>query len=71
MQKVYNYDQNRDEYKLREDLNSDVSMLLNQNVGLTGGQIFARSELNLSQKLGLDKNSSWSSTPFSVGYSNR
>jgi hypothetical protein len=68
MQKVYNYDQNRDEYKLREDLNSDVSMLLNQNVGLTGGQIFARSELNLSQKLGLVKNSSWSSTPFSVGY---
>jgi outer membrane protein TolC len=68
MQKVYNYDQNRDEYKLREDLNSDVTMLLNQNVGLTGGQIFARSELNMSQKLGLVKNSSWSSTPFSVGY---
>ena len=69
MQKVYNYDQNRDEYKLREDLNSNVSMLLNQNVGFTGGQLFARSELNLSQKLGLVKNSSWSSTPFSVGYS--
>jgi outer membrane protein TolC len=68
MQKVYNYDQNRDEYKLREDLNSDVTMLLNQNVGLTGGQIFARSELNLSQKLGVDQNSSWSSTPFSIGY---
>lgn len=68
MQKVYNYDENRDEYKLREDLNSDVSMLLNQNIGLTGGQIFARSELNLSQKLGIDKNSSWSSTPFSIGY---
>ncbi len=68
MQKVYNYDQNRDEYKLREDLNSDVSMLLNQNIGFTGGQIFARSELNLSQKLGIDKNSSWSSTPFSIGY---
>ncbi len=69
MQKVYNYDENRDEYKLREDLNSDVSMLLNQNVGFTGGQLFARSELNLSQKLGIEKNSSWSSTPFSIGYS--
>ncbi|MFW6289734.1 MAG: TolC family protein, partial [Mariniphaga sp.] len=68
MQKVYNYDENRDEYKLREDLNSDISMLLNQNIGFTGGQIFARSELNLSQKLGIDKNSSWSSTPFSIGY---
>ena len=69
MQKVYNYDENRDEYKPREDLSSELSLYLNQNVGLTGGQIFARSELNLSQKLGADKISSWSSTPFSVGYS--
>ena len=46
MQKVYNYDENRDEYKPREDLNSDISLSLNQNVGLTGGQIFARSDLN-------------------------
>ncbi len=69
MQKVYNYDENRDEYKPREDLNSDLALLINQNVGLTGGQIFARSELNLSQKLGNDKISSYSSTPFSVGYS--
>lgn len=68
MQKVYNYDENRDEYKPREDLSSELSLYLNQNVGLTGGQIFAQSELNLSQKLGADKISSWSSTPFSIGY---
>ena len=69
MQKVYNYDENRDEYKLREDINSDVSLYLNQNVGLTGGQLFARSDLNLSRKLGDDRLSSYSSTPFSIGYS--
>ena len=68
MQKVYNYDENRDEYKSREYLDSEVALLLNQNVGLTGGRIFARSELNLSQKLGDDKVSSFSSTPFSIGY---
>ncbi|RIH65558.1 TolC family protein [Mariniphaga sediminis] len=68
MQKVYNYDENRDEYKSREDLSSAATLLLNQNVGLTGGQIFARSELNMTQKLGADKISSWSSTPFSIGY---
>lgn len=68
MQKVYNYDENRDEYKSREDLSSEIGLLLNQNVGLTGGRIFARSELNLTQKLGLDKISSFNSTPFSVGY---
>ncbi|MDD4107736.1 MAG: TolC family protein [Prolixibacteraceae bacterium] len=68
MQKVYNYDENRDEYKSREDLSSEVAMLLNQNVGLTGGRIFARSELNLTEKLGSDRISSYSSTPFSLGY---
>jgi outer membrane protein TolC len=68
MQKVYNYDENRDEYKSREDLSSEVALLLNQNIGLTGGRIFARSELNMSEKLGQDRLSSFSSTPFSLGY---
>ena len=69
MQKVYNYDENRDEYKSREDMSSEIAVLLNQNVGLTGGRIFARSELNMSEKLGVDRISSYSSTPFSLGYS--
>ena len=69
MQKVYNYDENRDEYIEREDLNSALSLRLNQNVGLTGGQIFAQSSLAMTQKLGDEKVSSYSSTPFSVGYS--
>ena len=69
MQKVYNYDENRDEYMERENLNSNVSLRLNQNVGFTGGQIFATSSLATTQKLGDDKISSYSSTPFSIGYS--
>ncbi len=69
MQKVYNYDENRDEYIEREDFNSNLSLRLNQNVGLTGGQIFAQSSLAMTQKLGDDKISSFSSTPFSIGYS--
>jgi outer membrane protein TolC len=69
MQKVYNYDENRDEYIEREDFNSNVSLRLNQNVGFTGGQIFATSSLATTQKLGDDKISSYSSTPFSIGYS--
>ncbi len=69
MQKVYNYDENRDEYKLREDLSSEIALLLNQNIGLTGGRLFARSELNLTEKLGEERISSYSSTTFSIGYS--
>jgi outer membrane protein TolC len=69
MQKVYNYGENRDEFVEREDFNSDLALSLNQNVGLTGGRIFAQSELSMTQKLGDDKKSSFSSTPFMVGYS--
>ncbi|MCY1722421.1 TolC family protein [Prolixibacteraceae bacterium Z1-6] len=69
MQKVYNYDENRDEFVEREDFNSDLSLRLYQNVGLTGGQIFAQSNLSITQKLGEEKVSSFSSTPFLIGYS--
>ena len=69
MQKVYNYDENREEFREREDFNSDLSLQLNQNVGFTGGQIFAQSELSMTQKLGDEKVSSFSSTPFMIGYS--
>ncbi|NOR74411.1 MAG: TolC family protein [Draconibacterium sp.] len=69
MQKVYNYDDNRDEYIEREDFNSNVSLRLNQNVGFTGGQLFATSSLAMTQKLGDDEVSSFSSTPFNIGYS--
>lgn len=69
VQKVYNYEQNRDEFVERQNLNSDLSLLLNQNVGLTGGQVFLQSNLSMTQKLGNDKVSSFSSTPFMIGYS--
>lgn len=69
MQKVYNYTENRDEYIERENFNSNLSLRLNQNVGFTGGQLYAQSSLNMTQKLGDDQLSSWSSTPFSIGYS--
>ena len=69
VQKVYNYEENRDEFVERQNLNSDLSLLLNQNVGLTGGQVFIQSNLSMTQKLGDDKVSSFSSTPFMIGYS--
>lgn len=69
VQKVYNFDENRDEFVERQSFDSDLSLLLNQNVGLTGGQVFAQSNLSVTQKLGNDKVSSFSSTPFMIGYS--
>lgn len=69
VQKVYNYDENRDEFIERESFDSDLSLMLNQNVGLTGGQVFLQSNLSMTQKLGNDNVSSYSSTPFMIGYS--
>lgn len=69
VQKVYNYDENRDEFIERESFDSDLSLMLNQNVGLTGGQVFLQSNLSMTQKLGDDNVSSYSSTPFMIGYS--
>jgi outer membrane protein TolC len=69
MQKVYNYAENRDEYKPREFLNSDMVLSLTQNIGLTGGRIFAQSELGLTRDLGGEKLTSFTSTPISIGYS--
>jgi outer membrane protein TolC len=69
MQKVYNYDENRDEFIERQDINSAVALRLNQNIGFTGGQIYAQSSLAMTQKLGDESSSSYSSVPFSIGYS--
>ncbi|HCE56910.1 MAG TPA: TolC family protein [Prolixibacteraceae bacterium] len=67
--KEYNFDTNQDEYRLREYLTSDVSVSATQNVGLTGGQLFLRSELGMVKNLNGDKNTSFTSTPLSIGFS--
>ena len=67
--KEYNFETNQDEYRLREYLTSDVSVSATQNVGLTGGQLFLRSELGMVKNLNGDKNTSFTSTPLSIGFS--
>ena len=65
----YNFETNEDEYRLREYINSDVSLAISQNVGLTGGRIFLRSEVGMIKNLGGDKSTSYSATPISIGFS--
>lgn len=69
VQKVYNYDDNRNEFVERQYFDSDISLLLNQNVGLTGGSVFLQSNVSMTQTLGDDDVSSYSSVPFMLGYS--
>lgn len=69
LKKEYNFDTNTDEYRLREYLNSEVGVAATQNVGLTGGQLFLRSELAMVKNLGGEQSTSYSATPFSIGFS--
>lgn len=70
IQKVYNYDEQRYEYVELGSFDSDLSLALNQNVGLTGGEVFIQSDLSRTKKLD-GGNVSSSSTPFIVGYSQK
>jgi outer membrane protein TolC len=69
LKKEYNFETNEDEFRLREYLNSDIGINAFQNIGLTGGQLFVRSDLEMIKNLAGDKNTSFSATPFSFGYS--
>lgn len=68
-QRQYNINTNKDEYVLRDYLNSEVSMELNQKIGLTGGSLFLNSELGMLNNLSGDKSTSFQATPISIGYS--
>ena len=69
LKKEYNFETNEDEYRLREFVDSDIAVSATQNVGFTGGQLFLRSELGMIKNLGGVQNTSYSATPFSIGYS--
>lgn len=64
----YNFQTNEEEYVQREYFNADFGLSLNQNVALTGGQLFLRSELGMVKNLSGEENNSYQSTPISIGY---
>ncbi|WP_347839906.1 TolC family protein [uncultured Draconibacterium sp.] len=66
--KEYNFETNEDEFRLREYFNSEVAVSAVQNVTLTGGQVFLRSELGMVKNLGGDKKTSYNATPISIGF---
>jgi len=69
LKKEYNFETNEDEYRLREYVNSDIGLAATQNVGFSGGQLFLRSEIAMIKNLAGEQNTSYSATPFSIGFS--
>ena len=65
----YNFQTNEDQYVLRDYINSDLAVQLNQKIGITGGSLFFSSELGMVKNLGGDQVTSYQATPVSIGYS--
>lgn len=64
----YNFQTNEDQYVLRDYVNSDVAVELNQKIGLTGGSLFLQSELGMIKNLSGDKVTSYQASPVRIGY---
>ncbi|HAH26311.1 MAG TPA: TolC family protein [Prolixibacteraceae bacterium] len=73
----FNHSQSR-EYNVQDSVyryylvyyaNSDITMQLNQKVGLTGGNLFLSSDLGMSKNFSGNKSTSYQATPVSIGYS--
>ena len=65
----YNSENKKDEYVLRDYFNSDVSLQVNQKVGLTGGSFFVNSTLGMVRNLSGEVSTSFQATPVNIGYS--
>lgn len=52
-----------------ETLNSQMTLSLSQNIALTGGKLFLQSDVGMLKNLAGEQNTSFSSTPISIGFS--
>ncbi len=65
----FNPETKEEVYINNETLNSKMSLSLSQNVALTGGRLFLQSDVGMLRNLAGDQNTSFSSTPISIGFS--
>jgi len=63
----YTLEDGTDRFIERNIINTLASLSLNQNIGLTGGQIFMSSELQRVDNLGIDS-TSYRTTPVNIGF---
>ncbi len=64
----YNSVTNTEDFIRTETLNSSASLVLLQNVGLTGGTFYVQSDLDRTQNLGDNSYTQFASRPFRIGY---
>lgn len=64
----YNPITKKSEYNLRNSLNSDMALELNQKIGLTGGNLFLSSDLGMTKNFIGDKSTIYMGSPVSINY---
>lgn len=65
----YDFENNVEVYRQTQTLNSYSSLSLSQNIVATGGNIFLETDINRLQNFGGQNITSWSTTPFRIGFS--
>ena len=65
----YDFENNVEVYRQTQTLNSYSSLSLSQNIVATGGNIFLETDINRLQNFGEQNITSWSTTPFRIGFS--
>lgn len=67
MTERYNYDQNVDEYREQQNLNSFANLSMSQNIPFTGGEVFISSNLNRLVNYAGNTSETYSATPVQIG----
>ena len=65
----YDFVNNVEVYRQQQTLNSYSSLSLSQNIAATGGNIYIETDINRLQNFGVQDVTSWSTTPFLIGFS--
>lgn len=65
----YDFENDVEVYRQQQTLNSNSSLSLSQNITATGGSIYAETGINRLQNFGTQNITSWSTTPFRIGFS--
>jgi len=68
-EKEFDFDTQQEYYVEKNTNNSQLQLSLSQNVGLTGGRIFMRSDLRRFDIFGGDGSTQYITTPVSIGFS--
>ena len=68
-EKEFDFDTQQEYYVEKNTNNSQLQLSLSQNIGLTGGRIFMRSDLRRFDIFGGDGSTQYITTPISIGFS--